>query len=226
MSDATGQARVDRTRIKICGIQDIESAHAACDAGADAIGFIFASGSPRLIDPDTAFEIMMRLPPLVQTVSVTRDLSVDAFSELEQMCPTNLSQLHGSESERTVRACGPNVVKAFKFDEVVIDTQLSRWGAVEEVDAVLIDGSEGGTGTTLDWAALADHLAKARQNGFDKPVFLAGGLDPDNVTEAIRVVRPFAVDVSSGVESAPGVKDLGAIRAFGAAVRAADASPG
>ncbi len=214
----------DRTRVKICGIRDAGAAHAACEAGADAIGFIFATGSPRLIDPDRAFEIMMGLPPLVQTVGVTRDLSVDAFSELEQMCPTNLSQLHGSESERTVRACGPNVIKAFRFDEASIGTQLDRWGGVDEVDAVLIDGSEGGAGTALDWGSLARHLDSARRSGFDKPVFLAGGLDPDNVGEAIRAVRPDVVDVSSGVESAPGVKDLGAIRAFCAAVRTADAA--
>lgn len=209
--------------MKICGIRDHGAAEAAAAAGADAIGFIFASGSPRLIDPDEAFEIMMVLPPLVQTVAVTRDLSVDAFSELEQRCPTNLNQLHGTESEKTVRACGPNVIKAFRYDGATIGTQLRRWGAVDEVDAVLIDGSEGGEGTALDWAALAEHLGAARGEGFDKPIILAGGLSPDNVGAAIAAVRPYAVDVSSGVESSPGVKDHGAIRAFGAAVRAADA---
>lgn len=216
----------DRTRIKICGLRDDDAVEAAICGGADAIGFIFVSGSPREIDADRAGDIMAGLPPLVSTVGVSRDLSVDAFCELEQLCPTNLSQLHGKESEKTVRMCGPDVIKGFRFDPATIDTQLDRWGAVEEVGAVLIDGSEGGEGTALDWGALAERLAGARSRGFDKPVFLAGGLTPDNVAEAIGAVRPYAVDVSSGVESSPGVKDVGAIRAFCAAVRGADASRG
>lgn len=213
----------DRTRVKICGVHDPQAAEAAAEAGADAIGFVFVEGSPRAIDPDDACELMMALPPLVQTVGVTRDLGVDAFVELEQRCPTNLSQLHGKESEKTVRACGPNVIKAFRYDAASIDTQLRRWGGVDEVDAVLIDGSDGGEGAALDWEALAERLLLARNEGFEKPVFLAGGLTPDNVGRAIAAVRPYAVDVSSGVESEPGVKDLGAIFAFCAAVRAADA---
>ena len=213
----------DRTRVKICGVRDPETAEAAAEAGADAVGFIFVTGSARAIEPEDACEIMLLLPPLVQTVGVSRDLSVDAFVELEQRCPTNLSQLHGKESEKTVRACGPNVIKAFRYDAASIDTQLKRWGGVAEVDAVLIDGSDGGEGAALDWGALEERLTFARNEGFTKPVFLAGGLTPDNVGAAIAAVRPYAVDVSSGVESEAGVKDLGAVRAFCAAVRAADA---
>lgn len=208
-----------RTRVKVCGIRDHEAAQTAAMAGADAIGFIFVSESPRFIDPEDAIGIMLGLPPLVSAVGVTRNLSVEAFMELEQVCPTPLSQLHGSEDEKTVRACGPGVLKAFRYDEATIASQLKRWGAHDEVDAVLIDGGDGGEGVALDWNRLAEHL-----EGFSKPVFLAGGLDPDNVGEAIRAVRPYAVDVSSGVESAPGVKDLGRVRAFVAAVTDADAS--
>lgn len=215
---------IGRTRVKVCGVRDAETAEVAAEAGADAVGFIFVEGSPRCVDPDEAAGIMLGLGPLVSAVAVTRDLSVDEFAELEQVCPANLSQLHGKETEKTVAACGPGVIKGFRFDPATIDTQLDRWGGAEGVDAVLIDGSEGGEGRPVDWPALAAELAAARERGFALPVFLAGGLTPDNVGEAIAVVRPFAVDVSSGVESAPGVKDHGAIRAFCQAVTAADAA--
>jgi len=213
MSTDTG-----RTRIKVCGIRDHESARVAAEAGADTIGFIFVEGSPRYIDPREAVGIMLGLPPLVSAVGVTRDLSVDGFCDLEEVCPTPISQLHGSEDEKTVRACGPGVIKAFRYEEATIASRLRKWAAVDEVDAVLIDGGDGGEGIALDFSALSAHL-----QGFSKPVFLAGGLTPDNVGEAIAKVRPYAVDVSSGVESSPGVKDHDKIRAFVRAVLAADA---
>jgi len=206
-----------RTRIKVCGITTPEMALAAVDSGADAIGFVFVEDTPRYINPDDATAIMFGLPPMVSAVGVIRDLDVDQFCELEQRCPAQLMQLHGKEPVETVRQCGPGVIKGFRFDGATIASQLERWGAVDEVDAVLIDGSDGGTGESFDWAALATHL-----DGFDKPIILAGGLDAGNVAEAIRTIRPFAVDVSSGVESSPGVKDPAKIAAFCAAVRAAD----
>jgi len=209
-----------RTRVKVCGIRDHEAAQTAAMAGADAIGFIFVKDTPRYIEPEDANAIMMSLPPFVSAVGVTRDLSVDDFNDVYVACPTQISQFHGSESEKVLSdCCGPCNVKAFKYDSTTIASQLKRWGAHDEVDAVLIDGGDGGEGVALDWNRLAEHL-----EGFSKPVFLAGGLDPDNVGEAIRAVRPYAVDVSSGVESAPGVKDLGRVRAFVAAVTDADAS--
>lgn len=208
-----------RTRIKVCGITTPEIAAVAVDAGADAIGFVFVENTPRFIDPDDATEIMFALPPMVSAVGVIRDLDVDQFCELEQRCPTQLMQLHGKEPVDIVKQCGPAVIKAFKFEEATIASQLERWNAVDEVDAVLIDGSEGGTGEAFDWSALVEHL-----DGFEKPIILAGGLDADNVADAIQTIRPYAVDVSSGVESAPGVKDPEKIIAFCAAVRAADAS--
>ena len=207
----------DRTRIKVCGIRDLDAALAAAQAGADAIGFVFVDDSPRRIEPEAASEIMWALPPLVETVGVCRDLTVDAFSDLEQRCPTSLSQLHGAESEKIVAACGPNLIKAFRFDPATIDRQLERWASLPEVDAVLIDGSDGGRGEPFDWDQLVPHI-----QGYPKPILLAGGLDPDNVGHAIRTVRPYAVDVSTGVERAPGVKDHDKIRAFCAAVRGVD----
>jgi phosphoribosylanthranilate isomerase len=216
----SGNGRV-RTRIKVCGIRDHEAADAAADAGADAIGFIFVDGTRRYIEPERAAEIMFALPPMVSSVGVVRDLSVDEFCDLEQRCPCELMQLHGSEDDKTVASCGPGVIKAIRFDASTIEADLRRWFRLPEVGAVLVDGSAGGAGESFDWSRLADAIAAAP---LPKPVIVAGGLGPDNVGEAIAAVRPWAVDVSSGVESEPGVKDHGAVRAFCEAVRAADAA--
>jgi len=209
-----------RTRVKVCGIRDRASAMVAAEAGADAVGFIFVEKTPRSIEPEEAAQIMFALPPMVSSVGVVRDLSVNEFCDLEQRCPCELMQLHGGEDEKTVSACGPGVVKAFKFDAGTIEADLRRWCRLPDVGAVLVDGSSGGAGESFDWARLAEAVAAVPS---PKPVIVAGGLTPDNVGEAIRAVRPWAVDVSSGVESSPGVKDHGAVRAFCEAVRAADA---
>jgi phosphoribosylanthranilate isomerase len=206
-----------RTRIKICGIKDEDAALAAADAGADAIGFMFVKSSPRYVEPDEAYAIMAGLPPLIATVGVFADPSVDEFSDIEETCPTIYSQLHGSEELKLVQSCGPDVIKAVRFDEATIAAELAKWDEVEEVCAVLIDGGSGGAGVSFDWSLLRPHLENVR-----KPVILAGGLTPENVGRAIREVRPWAVDVSSGVEREKGVKDLALIEAFCEAVHAAD----
>ncbi len=207
-----------RTRIKICGIRDEESAFAAADAGADAIGLVFYPRSPRYIEPEEAWQLVGMLPPFVSSVGLFVNADLERFMNIEEQCPTDLSQLHGQESEELVRQCGPNVIKAIRFDPAVIEAELARWDRIDEVDAVLVDGSAGGQGTAFDWPALA-----AARERLHKPLILAGGLTPDNVGEAIRIVRPFAVDVSSGVESSPGVKEPELIEAFCRAVRRADA---
>lgn len=209
-----------RTRVKICGVRDLETALAAADAGADAVGFIFVPGGPRTIAPEDAAAIMYALPPMLTSVGVVRDLSVDAFCDVEQSCPCELMQLHGSEDERTVMQCGPGVMKAVRFAASTIASELRRWSRLGEVSAVLVDGPQPGSGETIDWHRLAEAAASVP---IPKPLVLAGGLTPDNVGEAVRVVRPFAVDVSSGVESERGVKDAAKIRAFCSAVAAADA---
>jgi len=206
-----------RTRVKICGIRDAETARVAAEAGADAVGFVFAAGSPRTITPEEAWPIVQTLPPFVASVGLFVDASVDEYAEAEQACPTDFGQLHGSEPEKVVRACGPRLIRAVRFDAARIENDLRYWGGMDEVDAVLVDGSSGGKGEAFDWGALA-----AASGACPKPIVLAGGLTPENVGEAVRAVRPYAVDVSSGVESAPGVKDPGLIGAFCAAVRAAD----
>lgn len=206
-----------RTRVKICGIKDLETALVAADAGADAIGFVFVKSSPRHIDPLEAADIMFALPPMVASVGVFMNHSVQAFADIEEQCPTTHTQLHGNEDEKTAAACGP-AIKAIRFEEDTIDAELARWHAVDEVEAIMIDSPTPGAGVAFDWAALAP-----RVQGAEKPIILAGGLTPSNVGEAIRLVRPYAVDVSSGVERERGVKDPTLIEAFLDAVRRADA---
>jgi len=208
-----------RTRIKVCGVRDMDTALAALEAGADALGFVFAEDSPRYIEPDEAWGIVRSLPPLHATVGLTVDRSVEEYAAIERACPTDYSQLHGGESESVVRACGPRVFKAVEFNAETIKDDLRRWGAVEEVDAILVDGSAGGMGQSFDWDALAGAHATCQ-----KPIILAGGLTSRNVGEAIRAVRPWAVDVSSGVERQRGEKDHNLIRAFCRAVRETDAA--
>ena len=208
-----------RTRIKICGITNHEDAQAVVDNGADALGFIFAKDSPRSIDPQEAAAIMFNLPPMISAIGVTQDLTLDEFCDLEQTCPCHTFQLHGKEPIDLVQQCGPGVIKAFKYEEVTIKSQLDRWAKVIEIDALLIDGSDGGEGKSFDWSQLAPLI-----ENYSKKIIIAGGLDASNVTEVIKTLRPYAVDVSSGVEEEPGVKDHAKIEAICAAVHAADSS--
>lgn len=206
-----------RTRIKICGITTREAMHAAAEAGADAIGFVFVEQSPRNIHPKEAWRLACELPPMVTTVGLYVDPSLDGFAEIEQQCPTMLTQLHGNESDRLVKELGPELIKAIKFDPNTIEGRLKHYDEIEEVSAILVDGGEGGEGVAFDWSLLASVCEPIKT-----PIILAGGLDASNVAQAIREVRPFAVDVSSGVESERGVKDVGMIREFCQAVREAD----
>lgn len=206
-----------RTRIKICGVRSLDVARAAADAGADAVGFVFVPSSVRYIEPAEAWRVVSALPPMLTTVGVFVNASVETFSQIEEICPTDFAQLQGNEPEDVVRACGPRLIKAVCFHPQTIARDLLRWDAIEEVDAILVDGSAGGAGEAFDWALLTPHVARIR-----KPIILAGGLNPQNVGQAIRAVRPFAVDVSSGVERRRGEKDPALIEAFCQAVRDAD----
>ncbi|MDQ7013835.1 MAG: phosphoribosylanthranilate isomerase [Planctomycetota bacterium] len=209
---------MDRTRIKVCGITTHDAARAAVDAGADVLGFVFVPETPRAIEPEAAFEILSALPPMVGTVGVFRNASLEEFIELEQRCPTDWSQLHGAEPENLVRDCGPRVIRGIRFDPETIAAELARWDAIDEIEGILVDGSAGGEGEAFAWEALVGPMAS-----ISTPVIIAGGLHPGNVAEAVRACHPFAVDVSSGVEREPGVKDVEKIRAFCRAVREADA---
>lgn len=203
-----------RTRIKVCGIRTPDDALAAVDAGADALGFVFTRRSPRFIDPAEAAEILAGLPPFVASIAVLANTPLETFMEIEETCPTHATQLQGNEDESLVAACAP-VIKGVRWVDGTIAQELARWDRNENVEAILVDVVA--AGRAVDWAAMAPALDE-----IGKPVILSGDLDPANVGEAVRALRPYAVDVAAGVESAPGVKDFELIEAFCRAVRQAD----
>ncbi len=204
-----------RTRIKICGIRDFDAACWAIEAGADAIGLVFVESSPRHVDVGRAAQIAAGLPPFVQSVMLTVDMAPGRVVRLAEEVAPNWVQAHGGESEGHLAQLELPLIRGFRFSPEA----LRRWNACEHVDALLVDGSSGGEGQTFDWSELAGLMDE-----IEKPLILAGGLTPDNVGDAIAAVRPWAVDVSSGVESKRGVKDEGLIHAFCDAVRAADSA--
>jgi phosphoribosylanthranilate isomerase len=190
--------------VKICGITNEEDALLAAALGADALGFIFAT-STRQLAPVRARDIVRRLPPEVLTVGVFRDEAPERVVRIAQEVGLKAAQLHGRETpEQTqwVRARMPVVIKAFPAGDPRLDG-VDAYGA----DAVLIDSPVPGSGQVFDWS-LAEGAPMNRR------VILAGGLAPENVEEAIRAVRPWGVDVASGVEARPGSKDAKKLRAF------------
>lgn len=197
--------------VKVCGITSEEDALLAVAMGADAIGFVFASSSRQMQPPQVA-DIVKRLPPEVITVGVFRDQAPDRVVDLMQRCNLKVAQLHGHETAneaRTVRDQVRATIVAFPANSLRL-AQLSSYGA----DLVLLDADEPGSGAVFDWA-LADAIPPGHR------VLLAGGLTPDNVADAIHRVEPFGVDVSSGVESAPGTKDPVKLQAFISAAKSA-----
>lgn len=213
---------MSRTRIKICGVRDVETALVAVGAGADAVGLVFAPGSPRTIeDLALAEQIAGSVPVFADAVGLFVDAGVDGICEVLEACPLDAVQLHGNETPDEARAVaeatGVRIIKAVRFDETTIENTIAKWNDAPGVSALLIDGSAGGAGTAFDWEALAQHT-----DDIDLPLIVAGGLTPDNVGDAVGALWPYGVDVSSGVESSRGVKDEALIRAFCAAVMEAD----
>ena len=192
---------MDRIKVKFCGITDREDALGAVNLGADALGFIFAP-SPRRILPETARGIINALPPLVKTVGVFVNEKVAVIREHINYCGLDLVQLHGDESPEICRELLPYTIKAFRIKD---DSSLQTIGDYHDsVRALLLDtyceDKAGGTGKIFDWQL----AVKIKETGI--PVILSGGLGPSNIEAAIRVVRPYAVDVNSGVEERPGKK--------------------
>lgn len=206
-------AKKNQTWIKICGITSVQLAETAVQAGADAIGVVFAEKSPRLIDMDLAQQIVNALPETVTPVGLFQNPSLEGISGSRGW---NLPwiQLHGDEDEAFIKRIEDHhIIKGFQFEP----DKVSRWNVFPGVDVLLIDGTSGGGGESFPHEQLAEMMSE-----IETPVVLAGGLTPDNVAEAIRIIKPFGVDVSSGVESSRGVKDAGMIREFCAAVRQED----
>jgi phosphoribosylanthranilate isomerase len=205
-------------RVKICGVTTPADACLAAELGAHAIGLNFYPESPRSISPFAARNILRELPPLVSSVGIFVNWATEPVIALSQALRLSAAQLHGDETPQTVAEVAKKVIKALRIDKGTAPIGLPRHRAAA---AFLLDAASpcqfGGTGVTTDWAQ-ARTLAESHR------IILAGGLTPENVAEAILAVRPFAVDVASGVESVPGKKDPAKMRAFFAEVARANCS--
>tara|TARA_R110000868_G_scaffold21338_2_gene88662 strand:+ start:846 stop:1508 length:663 start_codon:yes stop_codon:yes gene_type:complete len=202
-------------RSKICGITRVEDALAAVEAGADAIGLVFYAKSPRAVTVQQARSIINAMPPFVTTVGLFVDASRCELGEILDAVPLDLLQFHGDESPESCEGYHRPYIKALRVkpgDDIAAQVALYK-----NASGVLLDtyvpGIPGGTGEAFDWSLVPE--------GLSKPIILAGGLTAENVAQAIARVRPYAVDVSGGVEAAKGIKDAQEIRAFMQAVRAA-----
>ncbi|MBI5368723.1 MAG: phosphoribosylanthranilate isomerase [Planctomycetes bacterium] len=201
--------RSDGNLVKICGITRAEDAHVACAAGADALGFVFWPRSPRVVTPERVRTIGAGLPRRVLKVGVFVDASAAEIRAVAAAAGLDRVQLHGAESPEFAVALGLPCWKALRVRGDEARAEVARFRPV--VEHVLLDayveGAVGGTGRTFNWEIAARAAA-------DGPILLAGGLTPENVAAALTRVHPAGVDVSSGVESAPGIKDAAKVRAF------------
>lgn len=205
------------TRVKICGITSAEDAAAAVEAGADALGFVFVPGTPRLVHLDVAEQIVKDLPPFVTTVGVFVDQPLEDVLRIAGRCKLRAVQLHGNEPEAFSRRIPFTVIKAIRIRDARDLAPIGTYPAHAFLLDAFVEGQTGGTGTPISWD-LARH-AKGKV-----PIILSGGLRPETVAQAVRTVRPYGVDVSSGVETSPGRKDHKKVREFIAAVHEADFS--
>lgn len=203
-----------RTRIKFCGITRQEDLQVAIDLGVDAIGFVFCPTSPRLIDAQQACTLIEHCGPFITSVGLFMNQDESTISSLIKKVPVDMLQFHGDETEQFCRSFGLPYMKSVAMGGNGQSVSDSHYASAS---ALLLDSNElgqpGGSGKQFDWQNIPD-LAR--------PIVLAGGLNPDNVNEAIRQVRPYAVDVSSGIESSKGKKDINKMKDFVRAVRDAD----
>ncbi|HQZ01900.1 MAG TPA: phosphoribosylanthranilate isomerase [Thauera sp.] len=206
---------MSRTRIKICGLTRPQDVRAAVDHGADAIGFVFYPPSPRAVSIEQAAELVALLPPFVTSAGLFVNAAEEQINDVLEHVPLQLLQFHGDEAEADCARYGRPWIKAARMragiDLIEFSSLHPRAGGIL-LDA-FVEGYGGG-GKTFDWSLIPE--------GFGRPLVLSGGLDAGNVVEAVRRVRPWAVDVSSGVESDKGIKDVAKIAAFIAGVRHAD----
>jgi phosphoribosylanthranilate isomerase len=196
-----------QVKVKVCGMTSLKDALVAVEEGADAVGFIFYKKSPRSVTMKLVREIILELPPFVDTVGVFVDETAVQINKIADYCDLDLIQLHGDESPAFCKRMRRRVIKAFRVKDMQSVKKLSGF----QVSGFLLDtfseNLHGGTGKVFDW-----NLAlPAKKFG---PVIMAGGLTPNNVRQAIKQVRPYGVDVCSGVESEPGIKDHKKVRDF------------
>jgi phosphoribosylanthranilate isomerase len=212
---------MNRTRIKICGITREQDLDTAVAAGADALGFVFYAPSPRHVLPQRAAQLVARVPAFVSKVGLFVNESPAQVRAVLTQVPLDLLQFHGDEDAAFCSQFGKSWIKAARmrpgFDLL---EYASAFASAPGISGLLLDAhveGYGGGGKTFDWSLIPRSLPL--------PVILSGGLHPGNIAEAVRAVRPWAVDVSSGVESARGIKDAQKITEFIAGVRDADAAP-
>ena len=206
---------MSNVRSKICGITRIEDALAAAEAGADAIGFVFYAKSPRAVDVRQARAIIAELPPFVTTVGLFVNASRCELNEILEVVPLDLLQFHGDETPQDCEGYNRPWIKALRVrpgDDLEAACRLYA-GARGVLLDTYVPGIPGGTGEAFDWSLVPARLSK--------PIILAGGLSAQNVGQAIAQVRPYAVDVSGGVEQTKGIKDAAKIEAFMRAVKQA-----
>lgn len=208
--------KLSRMKIKICGITNADDAAIAREAGADALGFVMYRKSPRFVEPAVVKAIVAGLPPFVLPIGVFVNEEPERVRALMDDCGFTLAQLHGDESALYCQNLGRPVIKAVRLKDRGTFLALAEFQGRANVRGFLIDAfsdhAYGGTGQTVDWI-LAQEAARSM------PIILAGGLSPMNVAEAIARVRPYGVDVSSGVEQSPGKKDPDKVKAFIQAAR-------
>ena len=204
-----------QARVKICGLTRGRDVLAAVSCGADAVGFVFAAGSKRVIDPHKARELAQLVPAFVARVGLFLDQDAEQVGSILEQVPLSLLQFHGREDATYCRQFGLPYIKAVSMNSGHVAEQAVKQAEREFPDAaaLLMDSHEpgglGGTGRAFDWKRIGQI---GSQTG--RPLILAGGLTPDNVRAAVHLVKPWAVDVSSGVEEAPGIKNAEAMRRF------------
>jgi phosphoribosylanthranilate isomerase len=202
-------------KVKICGITSAEDALAAVDAGADALGFMFYAPSPRCVTREMVAQIIPQLPPFVAKVGVFVNPTAEEVQRAIADCGLDTLQFHGEEPPEFCRQFGLKVLKAFRVQGPETLKALPTYSAMAWLLDSFVAGTRGGTGNSFNWEIAAQAVTLGGR------VILAGGLTPENAADAVRKVRPYALDVSSGVESAPGRKDAAKVRAFIAAGKGA-----
>lgn len=215
-----------KTRIKICGLTRPEDVRDVVAAGADALGFVFYPQSPRYVAPQAVGELLRGIPPFVMSVGLFVNTSIETLSDVVHHAPVDLLQFHGDETAEQCHTLASSVnrpfIKAFRVKPDTSAADLLECDSAYRAASPLFRGllldtyvdSFGGSGKVFEWSVIPEKLAPQ--------VVLSGGLSVQNVTEAVSRVRPFAVDISSGVEMAKGIKDVAKVRAFVEAVRNAD----